>query len=77
MFNWKRKRLTIGAESRPDWLTGRPLPLDHPSLPPGIAKALQSHTEPGNYLHRVDCDGGVEWWLFDRDDNLVEAFWSE
>lgn len=54
-----------------------PMSLDHPLVPPAIAAVVREMFQPGDVLHRVPTDKGLEWWLFDAEGELVEAFWPE
>ncbi|HET7662101.1 MAG TPA: hypothetical protein VFK31_00545 [Rhodanobacteraceae bacterium] len=59
------------------WPEDMPISLDHSLVPPAIAAAVREMFQPGDVLHRVSTDKGVEWWLFDAEGELVETFWLE
>jgi hypothetical protein len=59
------------------WREDEPIPLDHPLVPPPIALAVRQIFQPGDALHRVPTNKGLEWWLLDSNGELIEAFWLE
>lgn len=60
-----------------DWLEETPMPLDHPDIPKLILEAVQQYWQPGFALYRIPTKQGLEWWLFDGDGELLEAFWID
>jgi len=51
--------------------------LDHPELPAAVLERVKPIYQPGDTLHRVITDNGVEWWLLNAGGELIEAFWLE
>lgn len=62
---------------RPDDASPNPLPIDHPSIPEPIRVAAKPYWTEGDSLIEVPTDQGIEWWLLDREGELIEAFWLE
>lgn len=70
-----RKKTTVIDEGI--WPEEIPIALDNPLVPDAIAASVRELFQPGDRLHRVRTADGVEWWLFDGEGELVEAFWLE
>lgn len=61
-----------------DWPEDQPIPLSHPLVPEQIRQVIQRRFEGEEFvLHRVPTSINIEWWLFDQDGELLEAFWLE
>ena len=58
-----------------------PVPIDPSTQPDGIPDeiwdAVLMQFEPGDKIAHVATKQGSEWWLFDAEDELIEAFWVE
>ncbi len=67
----------MSIDRKAAWPEEEPIPLDHPLVPQSIAVAVREIFQPGDVLHRVPTDDGVEWWLFDANGEFVESFWLE
>jgi len=51
--------------------------INNSLLPLCIRESLLEYMEEDDLIYQVDTDLGVEWWLIDNNDNLVECFWIE
>jgi len=51
--------------------------INNSLLPLCIRESLLEHMEEDDLIYQVDTDLGIEWWLIDNNDNLVECFWIE
>ncbi len=52
--------------------------IEHDDLiPVQIQLAVNEIKNDGDQLSRVETDDGIEWWLLDREGELIEAFWLE
>ena len=60
-----------------DWDEETPIPLSHPLVPQAIRDASAARSLEECALHRVSDGETIEWWVFDADGELVEAFWLE
>ena len=60
-----------------DWPEETPIPLSHPLVPQAVRDAIAAYRLDDCTLHRVDGGETIEWWLFDADGELIEAFWLE
>lgn len=66
-------------EPSPDnlWDDDVPISPDHPLVPEAIRQAVEADRAVGDSLHRVQTEDGIEWWLFDLEGELIEAYWLE
>lgn len=60
----------------PEW-DGLEFALDGPRIPEGIRERMRTMAGPGWTVSFADTLQGGEWWLFDSDGELAEAFWIE
>jgi len=60
-----------------NWDEETPIPPWHPLVPQAIRDAIATRSLEDCTLHRVSGGDVIEWWLFDADDELIEAFWLE
>jgi hypothetical protein len=65
-----------------DWPEDVPIDLDHPLVPEDVRFAVIERYEPGDFLIpypslTLKKQVIIEWWLFDRDGKLIEAFWEK
>jgi hypothetical protein len=69
-----RPRLIRSGQPEWDW---EQFPLDDPRIPEGILERIRAMAGPGWAVCFTDTPQGGEWWLIDRDGELIEAFWLE
>ncbi len=56
-------------------MKNNPVSLLDPSLPSCIREALIEVMANDDVIFRVETDKGIEWWLMDKDGELIESFW--
>lgn len=60
----------------PEW-DEQEFALDDPRIPAVIREDIHTMAGPGWTVFFADTDLGGEWWLFDANGELAEAFWIE
>lgn len=53
-----------------------PINIDHPLLPVAIKEHFLEIYEEGDTLHRMVFGETIEWWVFSKDGELMEALWE-
>ncbi len=54
-----------------------PISVHDPVLPDVIREAILPIWQEGFVIYEYYASTGTEWWLFDGDGNLLDAFWLE
>lgn len=56
------------------WPEEQPIPGSHPLVPEAIRHAVDAFGAPDAWLHRIQTDDGIEWWLMHEEHGLLESF---
>lgn len=57
------------------WPGNTPIPITHGLVPESVRRVVEK-TAPTGRLYRVLTSSNVEWWLMDRQGELIDIFWQ-